>query len=326
MKHHLIPKEGHFYKANLHTHTTVSDGKHTPEEIKAIYKARGYSVVAFTDHNRMVSHEDLCDEGFLALTSFEIDTNGAPLIPTGLAIPTYHLNLFAKSSVALDDDMVLQPRQYSVEGQNALIAEAGRRGYLVSYNHPDWSVQHYPDYAGLEGLCAVEVYNTGCVVEGWNLDEGDHVLDDLLFLGKRVYPVATDDCHADHDLCGGWVRFKAPALTYDDIMNAYENGDFYASWGPDIETLTIEHGILRVTCTEAVKISVHTGLRFARQVESTEGMTEAAFDLNGYIDEVRRAGCADRAYFRVVVTDAKGHKALTRGYFIDELGDMAGEV
>ncbi len=326
MKHHLIPKGGHFYKANLHTHTTVSDGRHTPEEIKDIYKARGYSVVAFTDHNRMVSHEDLNDEGFLALTSFEIDTNGAPHIPTGLALPTYHLNFYAKNTQEHEEDMAHFQRVYSVEGQNELIATANRLGYLVSYNHPDWSVQHYPDYAGLEGLRAVEVYNTGCVVEGWSLDEGEHVLDDLLFLGKRVYPVATDDCHADHDLCGGWVRFKAPALSYDDIMNAYAQGDFYASWGPDIETLTIEHGILRISCTEAVKVSVHTGLRFARQVECAEGMTEAAFDLNGYIDEVKRAGCADRAYFRVVVTDAKGRKALTRGYFIDELCDMDGEV
>ena len=34
MKHYLIPEGGHFYKANLHTHTTVSDGCKTPAEIK----------------------------------------------------------------------------------------------------------------------------------------------------------------------------------------------------------------------------------------------------------------------------------------------------
>ncbi len=341
MKHHLIPKSGQFYKANLHTHTTVSDGRHTPEEIKAIYMSRGYSVVAFTDHNVMVNHDDLNDEHFLALTSYEIDTNGTPDIPTHLALPTYHLNFYAKKSTettypcpnptaycfsnssvhaaAQDYYKGDYVRRYSVEGQNEMIAEANRLGYLVSYNHPDWSVQHYPDYAGLEGLCALEVYNTGCVVEGWHLDEGDHVLDDMLRLGKRVYPIATDDCHADHDLCGGWVRFKADELSYDAIMTAFEKGDFYASWGPDIEALTIEHGILRITCTSAVRISVHTGLRWARQVVNENGMTEAAFDLNGYIDEIRRAGCTDRAYFRVVVTDAKGARALTRGYFIDEL-------
>ena len=41
MKKYLLPEEGQFYKANLHCHTTVSDGSLTPEEIKAAYKARG---------------------------------------------------------------------------------------------------------------------------------------------------------------------------------------------------------------------------------------------------------------------------------------------
>ena len=38
MKKYLIPEEGKFYKANLHCHTTISDGKMTPEEVKAYYK------------------------------------------------------------------------------------------------------------------------------------------------------------------------------------------------------------------------------------------------------------------------------------------------
>ena len=38
MKKYLLPEGGKFYKANLHCHTTVSDGKMTPEEIKKYYK------------------------------------------------------------------------------------------------------------------------------------------------------------------------------------------------------------------------------------------------------------------------------------------------
>ena len=37
MRTYLLPQEGTFYKANLHCHTTVSDGKRTPEEIKKEY-------------------------------------------------------------------------------------------------------------------------------------------------------------------------------------------------------------------------------------------------------------------------------------------------
>ena len=34
MKKYLLPKEGNFYKANLHCHTTISDGRMTVEETK----------------------------------------------------------------------------------------------------------------------------------------------------------------------------------------------------------------------------------------------------------------------------------------------------
>ena len=37
MRKYLLPNTGNHYKANLHVHTTVSDGQMTPEEIKRIY-------------------------------------------------------------------------------------------------------------------------------------------------------------------------------------------------------------------------------------------------------------------------------------------------
>ena len=43
MKKYLIPETGSFYKANLHCHTTISDGSMTPEEVKEHYKAAGYT-------------------------------------------------------------------------------------------------------------------------------------------------------------------------------------------------------------------------------------------------------------------------------------------
>ena len=73
MKKYLLPSDGQFYKANLHCHTTVSDGKLTPAEVKEAYKSRGYSIVAYTDHDVMVAHPELDDENFLALTGYEIE-------------------------------------------------------------------------------------------------------------------------------------------------------------------------------------------------------------------------------------------------------------
>ena len=75
MKKYLLPQSGSFYKANLHCHSTFSDGEWTPEEIKENYKKQGYSVVAFTDHNLYLSHQELSDEEFLALNGVEININ-----------------------------------------------------------------------------------------------------------------------------------------------------------------------------------------------------------------------------------------------------------
>lgn len=38
---HLLPPVEKYFKANLHTHTTISDGRLTPQEMKALYKAKG---------------------------------------------------------------------------------------------------------------------------------------------------------------------------------------------------------------------------------------------------------------------------------------------
>ena len=75
MKKYLLPETGNFYKANLHCHTTVSDGKWTPEEVKKNYMAMSYSVIAYTDHDVLIPHPELADENFLPLNSYEMAVN-----------------------------------------------------------------------------------------------------------------------------------------------------------------------------------------------------------------------------------------------------------
>ena len=60
----LIGKKKNFFKANLHCHSTLSDGKWTIEKIKEEYKKRGYSIVAFSDHDHLINHSDLNDKDF----------------------------------------------------------------------------------------------------------------------------------------------------------------------------------------------------------------------------------------------------------------------
>ena len=169
---YLLPNTKKQYKANLHTHSTYSDGILTPEELKEKYKGEGYAILAITDHELCLDHSDLNDDDFLTLTSYEIATN----TPNSdrFTKKTYHMNLISKDpkntkQVFFHPDQLgrrkdlyeevecdgYKEREYSVECMNAVIKEANENGYLVSYNHPTWSMQNWTDYSGLKGLWGV---------------------------------------------------------------------------------------------------------------------------------------------------------------------------
>ena len=65
MKQYLLPETGAFRKVNMHSHSTFSDGKNTPEEIKEAYKAKGYAAVAFTEHEHIIDVTHLTDDEFI---------------------------------------------------------------------------------------------------------------------------------------------------------------------------------------------------------------------------------------------------------------------
>ena len=73
MRKYLLPESGNFYKANLHCHSTLSDGRLTPEQLKKAYMDKGYSIIAYTDHDIMLDHSDLAEENFLPLRSYEME-------------------------------------------------------------------------------------------------------------------------------------------------------------------------------------------------------------------------------------------------------------
>ena len=340
MKHELLPTSGNFYKANMHMHTNLSDGKMTLEETKKLYMDNGYSIVAFTDHETLVPHNDLSDENFLAITSYEIENNN--LFPGGYSYQkTYHLNLYAKdknatvSSVFSPDHIWLDharllpsedcakinyPRHYSIASVNDVIRRANEEGFLVCLNHPVWSSQNLEDYKGITGLWGIEVYNHGAAVGGY-IDTPQPMVE-FCRAGERVFPIAADDAHSVAHCCGGWINVKAEKLEYETVMTALEKGDFYASNGPEIKELYMEDNVVHVSCSEAVSIFLVSERRFTRAKRGTYDapVTEAAFDITKYLDETRRASAHSfRPFFRIEIHDAHGKVAYSRPYFIDEL-------
>ena len=337
MRKYLLPNTGNFYKANLHVHTTVSDGQMTPEEIKKIYMDQGYSIVAFTDHEVMVPHPDLTDDNFLAITSTEICVNNRYDCDFFFA-KTYHLNIYSptenkscfntfdrakmwleRSMQYITDEQrkVGYNRVYSVDCVNDMIQRANDEGCLVSYNHPVWSLQDYSDYIDLKGLWGVELYNTGCSRNGYF--DSPKPLDDLLRCGQRVFPLATDDAHLLRDCFGGFVMVRAKELKYDSIFTALKNGDFYASVGPEIHEISIEDGIVRVRTSPVAFACVSTDCRQLYAKAAEDGLaTEFTFDINWYFD-LSRDKTNEHQYIRITLRDQYGNEAYSRAYFIAEL-------
>ncbi len=329
MKKYLLPPEGQFYKANLHCHSTVSDGRWSPERIKEEYMARGYSVIAYTDHDVLIPHQDLTDENFVALNGYEmeIDREESPpkcchmcliaLDPENITQVCWHRSKYLfgnarnyRDKVRFREDEPDYERRYNHECISDMMRWGREAGFFVTYNHPVWSMENWQDYSGYEGMHAMEICNWACIVDGYD-DYVPQVYDDLLRQGKRIFCISADDNHnAVEDAFGGFTVIKAPELTYRAITQALLKGDFYASQGPQIHELWIEDGRIWIRCSEAWKIDCSFDIRWAHSVRGGEGelLVEASFPIP-----------KDATYFRLTVTDKNGSHANTNAYWLDEL-------
>ncbi|MBR5746046.1 MAG: PHP domain-containing protein [Clostridia bacterium] len=308
MKKYLLPRGMNRYKVNLHCHSTFSDGRFEVAELKRIYLEKGYSAVAFSDHNVLLPHPELASEDFVPITATEINVNGE----NG---KTYHLNFYSTDPAR--SEFPAFERIYGGEEINALIKLANENGFLAQYNHPRWSYQSASDYAGLKGLWGFEVYNHGCEHEmhdGW----GDYEYEVICRDGKE-YPaaVATDDNHNAagdinspyDDSFGGWTSVFAPELTYTSLLGALKNRDCYATTGPEINALYVEDGKLHIECTPVCAVLIrYETRRTPRVLSRSDDIREAAFELQ-----------PDYVYLRVELKDTKGNKAMTRAYLKSEL-------
>lgn len=334
MKKYLLPKEGNFYKANLHCHSNLSDGALSPEELKDLYKSKGYSAVAFTDHDILIPHNELTDESFVALSGFEAQFNECNRYPGRAHEKKCHICFIAGSS-----DMVEQPcwkdeyayignagkirdkvqfdkesspfeRDYSPQSINEMIKISREKGFFITYNHPAWSLENYEQYMKYDEMHAMEIFNTGAELLGYQSYAG-YVYDDMLRGGKKIFAVAADDTHnAKSDAGVGFVMIKAKELKYEALTKALFSGEFYSSTGPEIYELYMEENKIHIKCSDAVMVCLTTDRRLSRCAcaESGKFINEAIFDFN-----------CDCEYFRITVKDFRGNRADTNAFFMEEL-------
>jgi hypothetical protein len=271
---------------------------------------------------------------FLFLTGLELNIDHKDY-HSRIDGPTYHLNLIAKKhdnlwspgrithkfpqALPLEEKMQCENMDldYDIEKVNAIIAKANEKGFLVTYNHPAWSCQSYPDYAGLKGVWGVEVRNSECCSLG-NNDNNEHVFKELLNLGNRILPLGSDDTHKPEAIGGAWIMVGAQKLTYDSVIEALENGDLYMSCGPEISALTMHDNTIKISCSNAKRITLETNARYAKIAiaDGENWLNEAQFDLTDFI---LRANGNNNAYVRLTVTAPDGTYACSRAYYLNEL-------
>lgn len=330
----LLGKYKNYYKANMHCHSNLSDGKLTPEELKELYKDKGYSILAITDHDSIRNHSYLDDEEFLTITSMEITIK--PKLVSANAdrrMKVCHLNVYALEqdndyNVCYSTDYdyyspkerveaILQAngedykRIYSPEGINKIIDIANKKGFLVCYNHPKWSMENYLDYSKYENLWAMEIFNNCSVMEGL-FEYNESVYDDILRTGKKLFPVSADDNHngsVSGDSFGGFIMVNSDNLDYGEVMDSLKNGDFYASTGPTIDEISVEGDVVTVKSSNAKFICMSTAGRRTDRKLATE--TE-------YINEASFKFIEDDIYFRITVVDEFGKRANTCAYFVKD--------
>lgn len=339
---HLLPPVEKYFKANLHTHTNISDGKLSPKDVKELYKAQGYSILALTDHSVTVDHQNLCDEDFLLLTGVEVDIEEGYFYKGDRRYlgKSRHFCLISKDPHKLwipfrDPDMLPQAepyfhlchcenmeRLYTQESFNAIIAKSNEQGYLVSYNHPVWSLENFSDYATMKGLWGVEYRNSCSVGLGFDENNGQ-VYQDFLTLGNPMMPVMADDMHRSVTQNGfpvlgnSWNMIGAEKLEYDAVISAMIRGDLYGSCGPDIHSLTWDGKNVHISCSPARQIQLVTQSRWAQTVYCQDGLLDKAeFDMSQWLQ--RSEGDMD-SFFRLIVTACNGTYAVTRAYFLSEL-------
>jgi hypothetical protein len=294
-------KPGHFYRGNLHTHSTRSDGRLAPDAVVAAYRERGYDFLALTDHfmerfgYTVTDTRSLRTDGFTTLL-------GAELHAPSLA----HGALWHIVAVGLPLDFAAPKAD---ESGPELARRAANAGAFLGIAHPAWYGVTPEDALTLDAVHAVEIFNSGHTADS---DRGDawYLADLLALRGCRLLAYAADDAHFGDrpDHFGGWVHVRAASLDPDALLAALKAGHYYSSTGPELHEVAIEDGVIRVACSPARAIHV-AGRGSVARYKLGEGLTGAEFPLDPFLS----------AYCRVTVTDAAGKRAWSNPIWFDDI-------
>ncbi len=298
-----------WYKGNIHTHTTESDGDEDPHKVVSWYRRHGYDFLVLSDHN----HLTLLNYGG-GRRRFR-----KPLMVPGEEVSVrlnrgdtpIHINGVGISRVVepIDAGGVVETLQANVDA----IVEAGG---IASINHPNyqWAFDHR-EISRVEGASLLEVFNGHPVANVYGAADKpsyEAIWDGVLTAGRVIFGVATDDSHNYHDFAPwlsnpgrGWVMVQADELTQDAIVDGLASGEFYASTGV---TLT------RLDCSaESIELEIEQERDFIYTTRFTGKDGELLAESTGTTAEYSAVG--DETYIRATVVSSSGPRAWVQPVF-----------
>jgi hypothetical protein len=216
--HNPYARTGVFRRAQLHCHTTESDGRITPRDLLQMYRDAGYSFVCITDHNRVTRCDDFNDTEFLALPGTE-DTVTRWISPLGPHMIRLLVDAPLRSGTT-------QER----------IDRTRVSGGIVSLCHPSWNGNLWTGswnprtIRALRGFHLFEVWNPHSRAD----EDTRRWVAALQAHGPQepIWAVAVDDCHHRDQFNRGWIMVKTTDVSVDAFRAAMLAGSFYATTGP----------------------------------------------------------------------------------------------
>jgi predicted metal-dependent phosphoesterase TrpH len=272
---------GRFFKGNLHTHSTRSDGLIEPEEVCKRYRERGYDFLCLSDH-------------FLPAYDYPVVDTSAYRTNTFTTIHGAECHALATEGgehwhiLAVGLPLDFEPNRQDETGPQ-LAQRCLDAGAFVVIPHPEWYGLTLADAHSIPGAYAVEVYNHTSQVKQAR-GGGAYYLDALLNTGRHINAVAADDAHwavegdQNHDAFGGWVMVKSERNEPDALVAALKAGNYYSTQGPIIEDIRVADGKIDIACSAANQIVV-VGRNSKNQVTWGRDLTSAQFPLTKFADD-----------------------------------------
>jgi len=303
MNHLPFNKPGKFWRGNLHTHSTQSDGTLSPEQVCAFYRSNGYDFLSLTDHFLQQFEYPITDT-----TPFQGDDFTTLLGAELHAGKTSIGELWHILAVGLPSDF---PPNLPDEDGPAMARRAMEAGAFVACAHPNWYSLSETDVIALGDVHAIETIN------GISRDHNDRIdswymLDAMLNQGRRYFALTTDDAHfhAQHnDLLLGWTWVKSESLTPEAILAALKAGAYYNSSGPmihDVQFLSRTRVYIRCSPVDHVFV---TGVGPRSVYHHANGVSEIELDIT-------RLG--DSPFCRITLRDRLDQRAWTNPIWFED--------